>query len=509
MKLVLVRGEKMKRFTGILLVLLVFMAFQSVYAAGPSKVEKVFDQIKTNTYDPNARIRFLPENIDSWFARWHVLENAKKSIDVTYFIVEQDIFGMSMLGMLMKKARAGVNIRLMVDARGTKGLTRKFIGQDVLQEMVKFKNVQIRVFNPVHRKLWALFDDLRKITASNHDKIILVDDEFLITGGRNVSMNYFVSPKDVKTVYRDTDVVIQSKIVAKQAKLAFDEEFSSGGTFKIYKDIFGNADMMSKDLDMAYNVMRRFITGNGVYKLPSPKLSKEANKLLTKYTDEIKQYKSMQHFASFRLFEGQRQYPTRILDKHSIIGPRNDITNNLIKMIDACESEVIIQNPYVVLTEEAYAALQRANDRGVKIIIHTNSPMSSDSLLTQAMFLHDWRKILKDMPNLRIFGYKLATKLHSKVFVFDKKIAVIGTYNMDYVSEQINSEVVAVIKSSPFATRVAMRIYEDMKFSHEYKIKVERDGRITTVFGPESHSDKKVIDRLNMLKKLQWLRPLI
>jgi phosphatidylserine/phosphatidylglycerophosphate/cardiolipin synthase-like enzyme len=217
----------------------------------------------------------------------------------------------------------------------------------------------------------------------------------------------------------------------------------------------------------------------------------------------------MQHFASFRLFEGQRQYPTRILDKHSIIGPRNDITNNLIKMIDACESEVIIQNPYVVLTEEAYAALQRANDRGVKIIIHTNSPMSSDSLLTQAMFLHDWRKILKDMPNLRIFGYKLATKLHSKVFVFDKKIAVIGTYNMDYVSEQINSEVVAVIKSSPFATRVAMRIYEDMKFSHEYKIKVERDGRITTVFGPESHSDKKVIDRLNMLKKLQWLRPLI
>jgi phosphatidylserine/phosphatidylglycerophosphate/cardiolipin synthase-like enzyme len=135
--------------------------------------------------------------------------------------------------------------------------------------------------------------------------------------------------------------------------------------------------------------------------------------------------------------------------------------------------------------------------------------MSSDSLLTQAMFLNDWRQILKDMPNVRIFGYKLATKLHSKVFVFDKKIAVIGTYNMDYVSEQINSEVVAVIKSAPFATQVACRIYEDMKHSHEYRIKVERDGKITTVFGPESHSDKKVIDRLNMLRKLQWLKPLI
>jgi phosphatidylserine/phosphatidylglycerophosphate/cardiolipin synthase-like enzyme len=498
-----------KRFTGILLVLMVLMAFQSVFAAGPSKVEKVFDRIKTNSYDPNARIRFFPENVDSWFARWHILENAKNSIDVTYFIVEQDIFGMSMLGMLMKKARAGVKIRLMVDARGTKGLTRKFIGQDILQEMVKFKNVQIRVFNPVHRKFWALFNDLRKITASNHDKIILVDDEFLITGGRNVSMNYFVSPKDVKTVYRDTDVVIQSKIVAKQAKLAFDEEFAAGGTFKIYKDLFGNADKMSKELDIAYNVMRKFITGCGTYKIPSSKLSKKTNKLLKKYTDEIVKYKNMQHFASFRLFEGQRCYPTRILDKHSISGPRNNITNNLIAMMDACKKEIIIQNPYVVLTEKAKAAIKRASDRGVKIIIHTNSPMSSDSLLTQAMFLNDWRQILKEMPNVRIFGYKLATKLHSKVFVFDKKIAVIGTYNMDYVSEQINSEVIALIKSKSFASRVAHRIYEDLKYSHEYKIKVERDGSITTVFGPESHSDEKVIYRLNLLRKLQWLRPLI
>lgn len=500
----------MKRITCCLMVFFLFAAaFVPVEAFAASKVENVFDQIKTNAFDPEARIRFLPENVDSWFARWHILENAKQSIDVTYFIVEQDIFGMSMLGMLMKKARAGVKIRLMVDARGTKGLTRKFIGQDVLQEMVKFKNVEIRVFNPVHRKLWALFDDLRKITASNHDKIILVDNELLITGGRNVSMSYFVSPKDVKSVYRDTDVLIQSKKVARQAKLAFDEEFNAGGIFKIYKDLFGNADDMHKQLDLAYNVMRRFITGGGIFKHPVPSLAKETNQLLKKYTDEITQYKSMRHFASFRLFEGQRCYPTRILDKHSISGPRNDITNNLIAMIDACENEVIIQNPYVVLTEAALAAIKRASDRGVKVIIHTNSPMSSDSLLTQAMFLNDWRQILKDMPNVRIFGYKLATKLHSKVFVFDKKIAVIGTYNMDYVSEQINSEVVAVIKSAPFATQVACRIYEDMKHSHEYRIKVERDGKITTVFGPESHSDKKVIDRLNMLGKLHWLKPLI
>jgi len=125
------------------------------------------------------------------------------------------------------------------------------------------------------------------------------------------------------------------------------------------------------------------------------------------------------------------------------------------------------------------------------------------------MFIGDWKTILRDMPNVRIFGYHLSTKLHSKVFVFDRKVAVIGTYNMDYVSEQINSEVIAVIKARPFATQVAERIMQDLKDSHEYKIKIERDGSIKTLFGPESHSDKKVIDRLNMLQKLQWLKPLI
>lgn len=499
----------MRRIGSCLILIVLLVTFMGFGSEARADVENYFDGIQTTTIDPDAKLRFLPDNVNSWFARWHILDNAHKSIDVTYFIVEQDIFGMSMLGMLYKKAREGVNIRLMVDARGTKGLTRKFIGQDVLQELMKFKNVQIRVFNPVHRKLQALFDDLRKITASNHDKIIIADDEYLITGGRNISKNYFVDSRDLKGVYRDTDILVQSRKVANQAGLAFDEEFRSGGTFQIYQDMFGNADTMSKDLEIAYNAMRRFITGGGLFKAPSPTLSKRANELLEKYNGELKDYKRMQHYASFRLFNGERSYPTRILDKHSIQGPRNDITKNISGLMDAAESEIIIQNPYVVLTEEARAAIKRASDRGVKIIIHTNSPMSSDSLLTQAMFIGDWKGILKDMPNVRIFGYNLSTKLHSKVFVFDRKVAIIGTYNMDYVSEQINSEVVAAVKARPFATQVAERIMQDIKDSHEYKIKVENDGSVKTVFGPETHSDKKIIDRLNMLQKLQWLKPLI
>lgn len=472
-------------------------------------VEDVFDKIQTNVADPKARVRFLPENTTSWYTRWQILDNAKQSIDLTYFIVEPDIFGMSMLGMLLKKAREGVAIRIMLDARGTKGLTRKLMGQDVLQELIKYDNVQIRVFNPVHRRFLALFDDIRKIMASNHDKIILVDGRYLITGGRNISKSYFVDPRDCPTVYRDTDVVVESEIVAAQTRKAFEEEFAQGGNFNVYEDLFGNIDQMHRKLDFAYHAMRRWLYGMGMAKVDPKQFDKDTVKILTRYQDELKQYRHLQDMASFRLFQGEHQMPARVLDKHSLMGPRNDITTNLIAMIDAAKREILIQNPYVVLTPVAEAALNRANDRGVRIVIQTNSPMSTDSLLTQAMFLGDWKRILKEMPKVEIYGYKLENKLHSKVFVFDRQVAVIGSYNMDYVSEQINSEMVLAVRSRPFAEQVARRIGEDIKNSHRYEIKVEADGKVTTVYGPETHSDPDVINRLNWLQKLHWMRPLI
>ncbi|MBF0548315.1 MAG: phosphatidylserine/phosphatidylglycerophosphate/cardiolipin synthase family protein [Candidatus Riflebacteria bacterium] len=477
---------------------------------GPnSGVNEAFDKIACTLSDPQALVRYIPDNYTSWYARWNILDSAKKSIDITYFIVEDDIFGMSVLGLLYKKAQAGVQLRIMMDARGTKGLTRTFMGQDVLQELKKFPNVDIRVYNPVHVNLLSMFEDIRNITASNHDKIVLVDDEWLITGGRNISKSYFVNSEDLPGVYRDTDILIKSKVVAQEAKTAFEEEFKANGNFQVTADLLGDWAQRSTELDLACQAMRQYLMGKGLLQADKNNLSAAAVKTIEKYNAELSQYKHMNGYPSFHPFNGEHVAPTRILDKDSLKGPRNDITCNLVALMDACKYEIIIQNPYVVLTDTANAALQRANDRGVKIVIQTNSPMSSDSLLTQAMFVGDWKGILQRMPNVEIYAYKLSSKLHSKTFVFDRKVAVIGTYNMDTVSEKINGEIVAAVKSSSFATRVALRIGEDMRNSFRYQISIGADGKANTVFGPESHSDPKVLERLNWLLKLHWLRPLI
>ena len=101
-----------------------------------------------------------------------------------------------------------------------------------------------------------------------------------------------------------------------------------------------------------------------------------------------------------------------------------------------------------------------------------------------------------------------ARRVHC-AFVFDREITVAGTYNMDYMSEQINSEVVTAVKSTDFAQRMALRIAEDIKQSVEYKIKVNADGSVKELFGPSSHSDPDKIKTLNLLKKMGFLKTII
>ncbi len=469
----------------------------------------IFEQFKVpaGNGDPEAHVRLIYTNSEAWYTRWKLINEAKHSIDVQYFIVDGDIFGYSLAGLFLRKAREGVKIRFMMDARGTKGFTRKLMGQDYMQELSEYPNVEIKVFNPVHQNLLTMWGNLRRAMASNHDKIVVVDGEYAIIGGRNISKDYFVDPTDHPKAYRDCDVVIRSTEVAKQLDLAFDEEFAMLKSLSITKDLFGNIDIVSKPLEAAYQAMDYYVRGNGLLKM-MPGTDKTVLKYLDKFNEELAVYKHLVGFTGFDPLDGAHEAPVKIIDKHSLGGPRNDITDQLVRFIDGCRKEIVIQNPYVVLTERAEAALKRAAKRGVRIYMHTNSPISTDSLATQAMFYADWKRILKEIPTLSIYTYYGERKLHAKNFVFDGQVGVVGTYNMDYLSEEVNSEVVAAINSKSFATELRNGIIEDMSKSKRYAIEVGPNGEVKEIFGPDQLQSSKS-GMIRLLSHFGFLRPLI
>src|SRR5690606_1770418 len=61
----------------------------------------------------------LDEPHDAWLTRWWLLREARERVDVAYFILDGDIFGLSFLGALLAAADRGVQVRILVDGMAT------------------------------------------------------------------------------------------------------------------------------------------------------------------------------------------------------------------------------------------------------------------------------------------------------------------------------------------------------------------------------------------------------
>lgn len=484
---------------------------------------KVAQEFEGLPYTPHqASVELLNDNVESWYARWDMINKAQSTIDIVYFIVDVELFGKAFIGLLIKKAKEGKKVRLLIDTRGSPELTGGHIEilgntHHHLAALIKAGGT-VAIFNPPYKNLGTLFDavtnvmngkldinSLKTLAASNHDKIIIIDKKMTLTGGRNITKDYFSDVSDHPSAYRDTDILIDSPDLAQAMTTAIDEEMSVKDT-QIVKPggILQSEDSTTRMLFYA-EAMDQWIKN-----LPITSADSDGRK---EYVSELGQFTKMHSFTSYVPFKSNHSGVVKILDKNSLRGDRNDITNSLVKMINATEKELIIQNPYVMLTDIARKALQDANDRGVKIIVHTNSPASTDDILTQAFFVDEWQDMLKRMRNMEIWAFTGKRNLHSKVFIFDRTVAAIGTYNMDYMSEQINSEVIAAVNSKPFATVVAKSIFDlDLSESRKYEIEILADGSTRVIYGPldtiqNDKTKQLIIDLVN--KHGQFLKPLL
>ncbi|MBF0410178.1 MAG: phosphatidylserine/phosphatidylglycerophosphate/cardiolipin synthase family protein [Candidatus Riflebacteria bacterium] len=471
------------------------------------ELQKIYSEIPGGG---TGRVRLINANHEAWYARWNLISEARRTIDVTYFILQKDIFGMSFLGLLLQKAREGVKIRLMVDARMMPLYFRPF-DHDELQELVGCPGVQIRLYNQIPQTIVASVEkkDLRMLSTSNHDKILIIDNKISITGGRNLGGDYFAQPGELKIAYYDSDVILDGPEIAKDLYEAFESEWKVLSNYQVKAD-FLNFRNQSKKLELARMAMENYMKGAPLLDPKLPSIPDSHRKIVEEFNAELMKFKKIQDYKKFTVWRGELPQPVRILDKESILGHKDQIGFNLQRFINAAKHEIVIQNPYVVLTKEAWNLMSQASKRGVRIIMHTNGPKSIDAPEALAFFCKEWAEMMRDMPTLQLFmAPSDKHQLHSKVIVIDWQIAVIGTYNLDPLSMVINSEVVAAINNREFATMVRLRVLNATKTAIECQINRNSDGSTTKVRGPEQDISPEIQKKINFLMKLDWLRPLL
>jgi phosphatidylserine/phosphatidylglycerophosphate/cardiolipin synthase-like enzyme len=184
-----------------------------------------------------------------------------------------------------------------------------------------------------------------------------------------------------------------------------------------------------------------------------------------------------------------------------------------VALVNSARDDVMIENPYVVLTEEMLQVLAAAARRGVRIWIGTNSPLSTDSTVTQAFFLDDWMYILARVPTARLFVATGRARLHAKVATIDDDITLVSTYNLDFLSGFVNGEVGAVVWSREMNRAAREAFGADRRDPthgvREYRIQRGPDGapllmngQPTRLFGPEDHLPAEICQQYRRRRRL-------
>jgi putative cardiolipin synthase len=184
--------------------------------------------------------------IDSLAAKIWMIENARHTIDFTYYIFKPDLVGYSMLGAMCSAVQRGVDIRVIVDALGSFSAANAplksletcaddagFIRNSAGEVTTKKARVQVVVFNALSKP--------SNPNRRSHDKLLVKDGSFpekavVITGGRNVSEDYYGIRGDGSVdpdPFRDAEIILRSN----SAEVDAAGELSVGKVSELYTTV--------------------------------------------------------------------------------------------------------------------------------------------------------------------------------------------------------------------------------------------------------------------------------
>jgi len=149
-------------------------------------------------------------------------------------------------------------------------------------------------------------------------------------------------------------------------------------------------------------------------------------------------------------------------------GPDSDtptILFSILQAINLASTEILITTPYFIPGESTLDALIIASLGGVSVKLLV--PGISDSKIVNAAARSYYDDLLS--AGVEIYLYKKGF-VHAKSLVADKKIAMVGTANMDHRSFDLNFEVNAIVYDQEIGTALSNVFYEDLKDAEQIDI---------------------------------------
>ncbi len=454
----------------------------------PDYFASVSDQMKSfaDSVVSKTGVYVLEEGDMSMIFRAWLTQSAQTSIDIQYFIFSADNIGLIAVDYLLRAADRGVKIRLLVDDIMVEADANELLALDA------HPNLEIKIYNPVAnigknlpQKLYSLATDFGEFNQRMHNKTFIVDNQVVITGGRNIADEYF--DYDHEYNFRDRDVLLLGKVTGEIVN-SFNNFWDSSLSVPI--------NGLVEEDEATINALAKFEYLHQ-YACSPVNFWPEVRKKISTAPN------TFQQLVSF----GQLKWVDHVSFVSDLPGKNEEgglsggglSTDSLVYLISNAEKSICIQSPYLVTTELSQSLFKEAIERGVEVKILTNSLMSTDNLEAFSGYKRE-RKALLDIgidlyefkPDAAIrfevmqgalqkkMNYTPKFGLHAKSMVIDKKIAIIGTFNLDPRSANLNTECMAIIHDET----VAANLFNTMS----KELKPENAWHTTNDFNPDSEA---------------------
>lgn len=406
----------------VLLLYLVFLGLMTVTEQrwlGSPPFHPAIDVVSTQPHE----LTLVDGGAQSLAVRLALIREAQSALDLEFFIYDLDAASRIVTRALVERAQAGVRVRVLVDFSLAVFQLRPRYAKELAAA-----GVEVRYYNT---SSVARFFSVQHRT---HRKILLADAVAAMVGGRNIADDYF----DLSSHYNflDSDVVVRGPAVSDMQE-SFDLYWESPWSTR-----------WTEPEDLA--------AGAG-------------ESLLAPRADDEK---LVADIAGLPLaLPSHTCNNLRFVTDYPGVGLQNRrVFQAITEVLASAKQEVFAESPYFVLRDDGVAVLQSITERGVEVNVLTNSLHSTDAYYTVSPLYFSLRSLAVD--NFKLFAYaghapKVTAAfpgsqrwgVHSKRAVIDDDTIMIGTYNIDPRSANLNSELMVVCRGN---TELAAQMRQDM-----------------------------------------------
>ena len=429
----------------------------------------------------------LDDAFSSIASRLHLINKAQHNIDLQYYIWENDSIGHLMLAELLKAADRGVKVRLLIDDQNGTKLDA------TLKQLAAHPNFEIKLFNPYKFRKLRVIDyafRLKHINHRMHNKLIIADGAIAVTGGRNISREYFDASDNFQ--FTDMDILFYGTAV-QHANDVFHEFWNDNLSYSVPQLLGnGNQEQLSK--------LRQYYELTALQKDQLKKRIELAEKQINKHLKDRPINWAKAHFIA--------DSPNKIRGEatHDQL-----IYSQMLNIMGEPKQHLELVSAYFVPTRKGTDYLVNLSKNDVRIRILTNSFLANDVAVVHAFYQKYRHDLLQNGIKLYEFKpyiernkrtwYEVVTgnvipakgkntsSLHAKFFDIDGMV-FIGSFNFDPRSANLNSEVGLVVESDVLQKYISKSLDQYLP-QIAYELKLNKQGEIIWL---DQHKDGSIVE---------------